>query len=652
MLKIDPKKVDQNIKRSQEYLFSRQHGDGYWAGLLEADVSVVSGFIPLIRFLGIKNREREKKAVNYLLEKQNQNGSWSLFWKGSGSIDVTIQTYFGLKICGLKEDQECMKKARKFVLDSGGIEAANTYTKIILALFGQYRWDAIPEIPPEIIFLPEWFFINIYDFASWTRSTIMAFSIIISLKPVYKLREDEQVFELYRDMDNFENPKPYKEKNIYSLGNLFLILNRAFKLWDKLPRKVKIGRDRAIKKVEKWIVQRQEDDGSWGGIMLPWLFSLIALKCLGYENTHPVMKKGLEGLEDFIAEDSNKIVLQPATSPVWDTAWVAIALRESGIPENEERLVKAANWLLEKQVRTKGDWSIKNPWTDTGCWSFEFENKFYPDIDDTSIVCLALSMIGAGDEKRKKKAIRKGINWVLDMQNSDGSWAAFDRDNDKKILRHIPFADFITPLDFGSPDITGHVLSVLGKLGYFDNIKAITKALNYLKTSQEKDGSWYGRWGVNYIYGTSKVLQAIEEIGENVDSDLSAEVKKAAAWFKRHQNEDGGWGESCVSYENYRYEHLGESTASQTAWAILALLAAEGISSSVARGINYLTGTQKPDGSWDEKYYTGGGFPGAFYLKYELYKDYFPLMALAKFNKYNIRCDKNGTKKYQAENKE
>ncbi len=635
MLKTDSEKILKNIKKSREYLFSRQHEDGYWVGLLEADVSVVSGFIPLIRFLGIRNKRREEKAVNYLLEKQNSDGSWSMFWNGSGSIDVTIQTYFGLKMCGLDKDSSCMAKARKFVLENGGIEASNAYTKIILALFGQYSWDAIPEIPPEIIFLPDWFFINIYDFASWTRSTIMAFSIIIALKPLHKLEKDEQILELYKNRKNLDNPKQVKEKNIYSLGNLFILLNKAFKIWDKLPKRVKIGRDIAIKKVEKWIIDRQEDDGSWGGIMLPWLFSLIALKCLGYNNGHPVMKKGFKGLEDFIEEDSDKIILQPATSPVWDTAWAVIALSDSGIKKNDSRLVKAANWLLEKQVKIKGDWKVKNPNTDTGCWSFEFENKNYPDIDDTAIVCLALSKVKLADERRKNRAIRKGINWVLDMQNKDGSWAAFDRDNNKKILRHIPFADFITPLDFGSPDITGHVLAVLGKLGYLNNTKAVMRAINYIKPNQEEDGSWYGRWGVNYIYGTSKVLQAIEDVNKKFGGRLDKNIKKAVSWFKRHQNDDGGWGESCVSYDNYQYEHLGESTASQTAWAVLGLMSAEGASDEVARGIDFLINTQKEDGSWEEKYYTGGGFPGAFYLKYEFYKDYFPLMALARFKKYN-----------------
>jgi len=632
MLTIDRKTVSQNIKKSQAYLLSRQHSQGYWVGLLEADVSVVSGFVPLARFLGIRDKAREQKAVNYLLDRQNPDGSWSMFYGGQGSIDVTIQTYFGLKVLGLDAESQPMAGARKFILDKGGIECANTYTKIILALFGQYSWAGIPEIPPEIIYFPPWFLINIYDFASWARATIMAFSIIIALKPRYRLQEGQTVYELYRDKEKIKNPEPFRASRLCSLGNLFLLLNRAFKVWDRLPKKAKFGRNQAIKKVEKWIVDHQEEDGSWGGIMLPWLFSLIALKSLGYSDNHPVIARGLAGLEDFIAEDDSKIILQPATSPVWDTAWTVIALRQSGINSRNEQLRRAAGWLLKKQVTIEGDWKVKNPHTWPGCWSFEFENRYYPDIDDTAIVCLALSLVDLPQDREKKEAVSRGINWVLDMQNRDGSWAAFDRDNNKRILRDIPFADFITPLDFGSPDITAHVLWVLGSLGYQDNIKPVKNALKYIQRCQERNGSWYGRWGVNYIYGTSKVLQALDSLGQP-NGPLGLGRQKAVQWLKDIQNSDGGWGESCLSYEVGAYYPLGGSTASQTAWALLGLMAACGIAESVHRGAAYLTGTQNRDGSWSEQYYTGGGFPRAFYLKYELYKDYFPLMALANYKK-------------------
>lgn len=657
--KIDIKKVKECIRSSQEYLLSQQHRDGYWMGVLEADVSVVADYIILGRIIGINNVKRKKKAVNYLLGNQNRDGSWSLFWKGKGSLDVTVKAYFCLKICGLSPDKEYMRRARNFILENGGIENTNTYTKIILALFGQYSWKKVPEIPPEIIFLPDWFYISIYDFASWARATIMAFSIIITLKPVFSIKKEESIFDLYLNSKKIDDYETKRTKNFYSPGSIFVLLNSVFKLWDRIPEKMKLGRGRAIKKVEKWILDHQEDDGSWGGIMLPWLFSLIALKCLGYKETHPVMQKGMKGLENFIIEDFRTMILQPATSPVWDTAWVLIALRESGTSVCHPQLLKGANWLLGKQISVPGDWKIKNPGVEPGCWSFEFENKFYPDIDDTSVVCQALSLVEIPDRQKRYEAIKKGINWVINMQNNDGSWAAFDRNNNKRILKYISFADFITPLDFGSPDITAHVLSILARhncsnginedknksKGIYNNNssnnhnnnnnKVFLRALNYLRKTQREDGSWYGRWGVNFIYGTGKVLQTLEAINSSNTEYNQYYINKGKAieWLKVCQNEDGGWGESCTSYEVNKYSSLGESTVSQTAWALQGLLSGEGISEQVLKGINYLIDSQLGNGSWSEEYFTGGGFPGAFYLKYELYKDYFPLMALAKFMK-------------------
>ncbi len=633
MLILGQDRVSQNIKGCQQYLFSRQQDEGYWMGLLEADASVVSGFIPLARFLGVEDRKMEEKAVNYLLDRQNSDGSWSMFYGDQGSLDVTVQSYFGLKVMGVSPQRGNMAAAKRFILGRGGIEKTNTYTKIILALFGQYSWKGLPEVPPEIIYLPSWFLVNIYDFASWTRATIMAFSIITSKKPVFRLKDCQAVFELYRDKEKIKRPEPFRASRICSLGSLFLMADRIFKLWGTLPKKA--GRERAIKKVEEWIIGHQEKDGSWGGIMLPWLFSLIALKCLGYDEKHPVMTRGLAGLGDFIAEDGEKIILQPATSPVWDTAWSVIALRLSGIAPDDGRLIRAAQWLLGKQVTTEGDWKIKNPKTKPGCWSFEFENAFYPDTDDTSIVSMALSLVDMPQKEEKEKAIAKGMGWVLAMQNRDGSWAAFDRDNHNRLLKDIPFADFITPLDFGSPDITAHVLWAMDGLGCRDEIP-VKKALRYLVSNQRDDGSWYGRWGVNFIYGTSKVLQGTYPY-KALDKGLGPCRQRALNWLNDIQNQDGGWGESCLSFDRDTYTPLGDSTPSQTAWALLGLMSGQKICGSVSRGINYLSKIQKDDGSWDERYYTGGGFPRAFYLKYEMYKDYFPLMALSVYNRIKDR---------------
>jgi squalene-hopene/tetraprenyl-beta-curcumene cyclase len=653
--------LDICIKKGQNYLLGKQYGDGYWVGLLEADVSVVSGFIPLMRILGVKNSDREAKALNYFYDRQNSDGSWSMYYKGEGSLDVTVQTYFCMKMTGVSPESPAMQSAGKFILSNGGVEKTNTYTKIILALFGQYPWSALPSIPPEIINLPKWFYINIYDFASWTRATILAFSIILTAKPVFKLKPEQYLHEIYCNKNNFKTGVLYRPKHPAGPENIFIILNAAIKAYETLPGYLKMGRKAALEKVKEWIVSHQEADGSWGGIMLPWLFSLIALKCAGFTVDHPVIKKGLEGLEDFIDEDEKNLILQPATSPVWDTAWSILALVKSGISPCSERIQKGAAWLLSRQVKTEGDWKVKNPKTLPGCWSFEFENRFYPDIDDTAIVCSALNPVrlDRDTEDEKLLAISKGIKWILEMQNRNGSWAAFDRDNCKRLLQYIPYADFITPLDFGSPDITAHVLCTLGELSeaginepvttgadassgssasgrlYLDlNLfgNKVKKAAAYLINSQQNDGSWYGRWGVNYIYGTSRVLQVYPYLKTVLkDNRFADSVSKGKNWLESTVNSDGGWGESCRSYETGSYQALGASTPSQTAWAVLGILSVDPESEIAAGGVRFLMKTQTPEGCWDEPFYTGGGFPGVFYLKYGLYKDYFPLLALSKY---------------------
>jgi squalene-hopene/tetraprenyl-beta-curcumene cyclase len=363
--------------------------------------------------------------------------------------------------------------------------------------------------------------------------------------------------------------------------------------------------------------------------MLPWIYSLIALKCLGYKLDHPVIEKGLKGLDDFIIEDTHTFRLQPATSPIWDTAWAVIALRESGLSADHPSLVKTARWLLGKEIRVGGDWQVKNPETEPGCWAFEFENNFFPDVDDTAVVSRALLGVRLPGEEDilKHEAIKRGLRWVVSMQSKNGGWAAFDRDNDKRILEHIPFADFMTPLDPTSPDVTAHAIELLGELQ--QDSSSLGKAISCLKREQEYDGAWYGRWGVNYIYGTGLVLASLLSAGEEMAQDY---IRRAVSWLVSHQNGDGGWGETCHAYENSQSRGTGPSTASQTAWALTGLIAAgEHASPAVRRGIDYLVRTQKEDGSWDEDAYTGTGFPRAFYLRYDFYRLYFPLLALARY---------------------
>lgn len=627
-IEIDPNAVEEAIRRTRDYLLGVQNEDGYWVGELEADVSVAAGYIPLMYFLtGKVDPERQRKVVNYAKSRQRADGSWSTYHNGPGDLNVTIQTYFALKLAGAPAQEPFMQQARQFVLARGGITRANTLTKIWLAIFGQFDWRGTPAMPPEIILLPDWFYMNIYEFASWSRATIVALMVVLTKKPVCPLPPSAQVSELYIEPEGQRDYSIGRVESVLSWKSLFLWLDRLFKAWERWP--LKPGRELALQKTVKWITEHQEPDGSWGGIMLPWVYSLIALKCLGYPLEHPSLARGLRGLEDFIIEDGSTLRLQPATSPVWDTAWAVIALAESGLAADHPALAKAARWLLKQEVRSGGDWQVKNPMTQSGCWAFEFENDLYPDVDDTAVVPRALlrALLPVDEEAGKLEAIRRGLRWVVSMQSDNGGWAAFDRNNNKKILAHVPFADFMTPLDPTSPDVTAHAIELLGELNADSD--SLKKALSYLKREQEADGAWYGRWGVNYIYGTGLVLAALEAAGQDMTDDY---VNQAVSWLECYQNPNGGWGETCQTYEDHLARGSGPSTASQTAWALLGLVAAgRQDSPAVKRGLNYLLSTQQKDGSWREDAYTGTGFPGAFYLRYDLYRIYFPLLALARY---------------------
>jgi squalene-hopene/tetraprenyl-beta-curcumene cyclase len=617
------------LKATQDYLLDIQHPEGYWIGELEADVSVTAGYIPIMHFmLGQIDPVRQQKVINFVKRKQNKDGSWSTYFDGPGDLDVSAQAYFALKLGRVSAQEPFMVKAREFILAQGGLNRAHVITKIWLALFGQFDWRGTPTVPPEIILLPNWFYVNIYEFASWSRATIMALTIILTHKPICSVPEYAQIPELYVEPEGKRVLPLGQADTIISWPNFFLKLDAFFKVWEKLP--FKPGRIRALREVEKWIIDRQEADGSWGGIMLPWVYSLFALKSLGYPLDNPAIARGLAGLEEFIIEDSDTLRLQPAVSPVWDTAWTAVALQESGLPADHPALIHAGNWMISKEIRSGGDWQVQNPHSEPGGWAFEFENNNYPDLDDTALVPRALIDTQLSDKasQDKKQAISRALQWILNMQSRDGGWAAFDRDNDKEILAYHPFAEFISPLDPTCPDVTAHVIELLAKLG--EGGSAINAALEYLKGAQESDGAWNGRWGVNYLYGTGLVLAALDAAGED---PKQSHIQKAVSWLKSRQNPDGGWGETCMSYEDLTRRYSGPSTASQTAWVLIGLISSGELSSqSVKNGIEYLLRTQNRDGTWDEQLYTGTGFPKVFYLWYELYRIYFPLIALSRYS--------------------
>jgi squalene-hopene/tetraprenyl-beta-curcumene cyclase len=616
------------IEKARTHLLGLQNPHGYWVGELEADASVSAGYIPLMYFMtGRVDPEKRDKAVNYALSKQKPDGSWSAYYGGPGDLNVSIQVYFALKLAGIPASEGYMEKARAFILSRGGVMQSNTITRIWLALFGQYDWRGAPSIPPELILCPRWFYFNIYEFASWSRETIMALIIVVNTRPVCRVPESASISELYVEPEKARRYSPARRGPFFSWQSIFLWLDRTLKLLDKQP--VRPFHSLSMKKVEKWVVEHQEADGSWGGIMLPWVYSLMALKSLGYPPEHPVIVAGMKGLDIFIREDRNTLRLQPAVSPVWDTAWAALALRDSGLPSTHQSILKAGRWLLTQQVKVEGDWKVKNPGTPPGSWAFEFHNNLYPDIDDTAVVARALLNLEmtAAEEPGKVEAVRRGFQWMLEMQSRDGGWAAFDRDNNKRILAAVPYADFMTPLDPTSADVTAHALELAGR---FDpGHPALKKALQYIRRIQQPDGSWYGRWGVNYIYGTGLVLVSVKAAGQEMSREY---VRKAVSWLKSHQNPDGGWGETCETYAEARTRGIGPSTPSQTAWALMGLIASgEERSPGVENGINYLLRNQIADGSWQEEAYTGTGFPRAFYLRYDLYRIYFPLLVLGQY---------------------
>jgi len=612
------------IRRSQDYLLRTQATQGYWAGELESNVTIAAQYLLLRRFLGVPLPDRERKIVNYIRSQQRSDGTWAGWYDGPGDISITIEAYFALKVAGFSTDADHMRKAREFVLSQGGIPRARVFTKIWLALFGQFPWKGVPAMPPEIMLLPNWSYINIYEFACWARGTVVPMLIILDQKPRCLLPVDVQ--ELYPNplpRDAFAMPCSVR---LWSWKSFFLTVDKAFRAYDKLPWKPL--RSLALRRAERWVLEHQEADGSWGGIQPPWVYSLISLKLRGLSTNHPAIAKGLQGFEAFAIEEEDHWHHQPCVSPVWDTALAIIALADSGLPTDHPALQSAARWLLKEQIFTGGDWQVKNPKAPPGGWAFEFENDLYPDVDDVAEVVIALKKVSLPERASLDESIRKGVAWSVSMQSRNGGWGAFDKDNNKGPLAQIPFADFGEFLDPPSPDVTAHMVEMLGRLGYPRAYRPQTRGLAYLKKEQDADGPWFGRWGVNYIYGTWSALLAFKEAGEDMGQEY---VRRAISWLKACQNPDGGWGETCDSYKDPSCRGHGPSTPSQTAWAVMGLLAAEAPGPEVRRGVGFLVSCQREDGTWDEPQFSGTGFPGDFMISYHMYRNYFPLMALGRF---------------------
>lgn len=620
--------VDQTIQRAQEWLLREQHSDGFWWGELETNVCMAAEYLLLTHFMGTANAERWRKIANYIRSQQRADGTWAIYYDGPGDLNATVEAYFALKMAGESPEEPYMEKARAFILASGGIPKTRIFTKIWLALFGQYPWSALPTMPPELIFLPSSFPFNIYEFACWARGSVVPMFILLTRHPVQPVPPSARLDELYPGSKKSVQPAPVKPADILSWKGFFNTADKVLHFYEKSP--LKPGRSAAERLVAEWIIARQEADGSWGGIQPPWVYSLMALKTLGYPLTHSVVAKGLEGLEkSFAIEMEDSFSPQACLSPVWDTALAMIGLLDCGLPPDHPSLVRAGSWLVDEQVFASGDWQVKNRGFRPGGWAFEFENDVYPDTDDTAEVMMALHRVRLPDTAAKELALQRGLEWVLGMQSKNGGWGSFDRNNTKGYMSKIPFCDFGATLDPPTEDVTAHIVEMLGMLGFDGTFRPVARALDYLRGTQQADGSWWGRWGVNYIYGTGAALPAFRAVGEDMSQ---AFVRRSVRWLKQHQNTDGGWGESCASYDDPTLAGQGVSTASQTAWALLALLAVgEGHEEATAKGVRYLAGTQRDDGTWDEPHYTGTGFPRDFYINYHLYRHYWPMMAFGRY---------------------
>ena len=618
-------RLPQSIERGVEHLLSLQSEEGYWLGELEADTTLESDYIYYLFVLGKADRVRVEKLANYVRQRQLEDGGWSIYPGGPSDLNATCKAYFALKLAGDDGNAPHLVAARDTIHRLGGLEHANSYVRFYLALVGAVGWELVPAIPPELMLLPNCFFINIYEMSSWTRGIVIPMAILSALRPDWRLPMDARVDELFKDPTR-KNAAFAWSKQLVSWKNFFLALDRALKVYEKLPWKPL--RQRAIREAKQWMLEHIERTDGLAAIYPAMMNSIFALLALGQGPDDPLTWREIKEFSRFEIEDAETIRLQPCVSPVWDSCIVMVGLEEAGLAPDHPALVKAADWILSKQILGPGDWQVKNKDAEPGGWAFEFRNDHYPDVDDTAFVLMALQRVKFPDEKRMEGALRRGVQWLLSMQNRDGGWGAFDRDNDRKILCDIPFADHNAMIDPSTADVTARVLECLGRFGWTAGHPAVERGVKFLLKDQSKDGSWFGRWGVNYVYGTSGVLRALETVSLN-SSEYS---KRAVNWLKAVQGADGSFGESLRSYHVPSSKGQGNATASQTAWGLIGLLAAADPGDpAISKAAESLVRQQNEDGSWDEEDFTGTGFPCVFYLKYHLYRNSFPVYALARF---------------------
>ena len=624
--------VDAAIERAQSDLLACQAPDGHWVGELEANSTISSEYLLFARMLDRIDREREQKIVTYLRRQQLPDGGFNLYEAGPANLSATIKAYFAMKMAGVPTTDPTLVKARGLIHARGGPPAADVFTKILLALFGEYDWSGVPAMPVEIMLLPRWSYFNLLEVSYWSRTVIVPLLILLDAKPVKRLPPENRLDELWvvpREQASlrFERiPRPFSPRT-FLWKNFFIGVDDCLKGWERIgPRPF---RARAIEAARQWIEERLAVPGGLGGIFPAMTNAVLALRALGYSEDHPLLSGQIKEIENLAVETADSLHFQPCVSPVWDTALAANALLESGLAPDHPQVQRAAEWMIDRQITVPGDWQLKRPNVPPGGWPFQYGNDFYPDLDDSAMVMMALHKTRGIDPERQQRAIDRGLQWFLGMQGSDGGWASFDVDNNRLIFNNIPFADHGALLDPSTEDLTGRGLELLGTLGYAMDHPAAGPALAFIRRTQTRDGSWYGRWGVNYVYGTWSVLRGLGAIGEDGSRDY---IRRAVSWLESCQNSDGGWGETLASYEDPSLAGRGDSLPSQTAWALLGLFAVGAADSpAVESGIRYLLAAQRADGAWEDPLWNGTGFPRVFYLKYHLYARYFPLWALGVY---------------------
>lgn len=627
----DPVRLNRGVDSAREFLLALQQEDGHWCAELEGDTILESEYIMLMYYIGRGDSPKVRKAANYLRGKHNPRGGWSAYPGGPPDISASVKNYFVLKLVGDSSDAEHMRRAREVIRHLGGIEACNSFTKAYLAVFGQYPWSRCPAVPPEIILLPTWFYFNVYEMSSWSRAIFVPLSIIWAHKPVCAVPAHASIGELLVDRAPAAEPMLDRSNAERIWRTFFLTVDRSVKLAEDF--RFRPLRKIALEQAKTWILDRLEHSDGLGAIFPPIVNCVYAFHCLGHDLDDPLILRQLREIEKLEIEEEDTLRLQPCFSPVWDTVLTLNSFHSCEVPGDDPQMLRAAEWVLDREVTKLGDWQVKSPGVEPGGWYFEYANEFYPDCDDTAEALIALSQIrfpDAARETRRQAALRRALRWQIAMQNRDGGWAAFDKDCDKDFLRYVPFADHNAMIDPATADITSRSLVALTRLGLTRDDDPVRRGIEFLYRHQEADGSWYGRWGCNYLYGTWLALWALDLVGEDMSTPS---VCRAVEWIRMRQNADGGWGETMDSYEDPTVKGRGHSTASQTAWALMGLLAAGEWSEAVHRGAEFLLSTQHADGSWRDEYWTGTGFPKVFYLRYHLYATYFPLEALGSYRR-------------------